>query len=91
MYQTIQAPQHNPARMLIPLFNRAAALWTRWQARRAEKSILMHLRKFDRHLGNDIDLDREALWQPRPEIRRLQSGIAVAAGCRDADTSRRNG
>lgn len=82
MYQTIQAPQ---ARLTFPLqrlIKRLAALWAAHQARKREKDVVRHLRRFDAHMVRDIDLDAEALWQPRPEIRQLQSGLMIAAGCR---------
>ncbi|MFT3673778.1 DUF1127 domain-containing protein [Aestuariivirga sp.] len=69
MFQTILAPQVRSARPASSVLSRLDALWTGWQARRAERQVVKHLRGFDPHLAKDIGLDREALWQLRPELR----------------------
>ena len=81
MFQTILAPQVRSARQASSVLARIQALWTGWQARRAERQVVKHLRGLDPYLARDIGLDRDALWQLRPELRLLEYSFRVAAGC----------
>lgn len=82
MPHAIQAPQTFIARQLHHAFAEAVDVITGWRARRVEMAAIRHLRHYDPHLVTDIDLDAEALWQPRPHIRSLHTAFARAAGVR---------
>ena len=82
MPPAIQAPQTFIARQLVHVLTDAFDVITAWRARRREMAAIRHLRRYDPHLVTDIDLDAEALWQPRPHIRSLHTAFARAAGVR---------
>jgi hypothetical protein len=80
MSLTIQAPAKP---FLSHFFAITKAAIIKLRSRRAKAQLVKHLRHMDNHLQHDINLDVEALWRPRPEIRMLQSPYLIASGCRD--------
>jgi hypothetical protein len=77
MAVSIQAPNAvTPA--VLRLVALAGSFITTRRARRIEADAIKQLRGLDPYLQHDLGLDREALWQLRPEIRALQTPYLVA-------------
>jgi uncharacterized protein YjiS (DUF1127 family) len=76
---SIQAP--NSATPVLSLLKSwIASIIAKREAQRLQTEAVKKLRKLDPHLLDDLDLDRAALWQPRPEIQMLQTPYLVASG-----------
>jgi hypothetical protein len=79
MITLIQA-QNTATPIYLRLVTLAGSFITTRRARRIKAGAIKQLRSLDPHLQHDLGLDREALWQPHPEIRTLQSPYLVATG-----------